>query len=547
MNKKLLLPISFVAVCFGFSCEALATTYHVGPGQTYTNISDVPLESLAAGDSVLIHYRAQPYAEKFVIGATGTSANPVVIMGIPSGNLKPVITGENATTRLQLDYWSEGRGVIKVGGTSTPNDNAAYVEIRDLEIRTARTGFSFTDDGGNSASYSSNAAAVFIENGDHITISHCDVHDCGNGIFAAWQSSDVLIEYCYIYDNGIENSIYEHNTYTESQHITYQFNRFGRLRTNCPGNNLKDRSAGTVIRYNWIEGGNRQLDLVESDHDDLINMPEYHETFVYNNVLLEYDGEGNSQILHYGGDNGTTSQYRKGMLYFYHNTIVSTRNGNTTLMRLSTDEEKADVRNNVIYADNGGSSLAMVDDDGYMELRNNWINTGWKVSHSNVSAFVTDVSGNLTGSDPMFVNMGADDYTPAPGSPLINNAGPLAAAVSSYPPLFAFETSVPTYISRSGDLTEIGAYLFEPAVGLPPEMTNKSLLYPNPATMAIMLVPASPGSTVWKLFDVYGQEVREISVNGPARIERGNLPAGMYMLVPVDSRSSSLCIVFVDP
>ena len=60
-------------------------------------------------------------------------------------------------------------------------------------------------------------------------------------------------------------SIYEHNAYTEALGIVYQFNHFGPLCASCLGNNLKDRSAGTVVRYNWIEGGNRQLDLVESD------------------------------------------------------------------------------------------------------------------------------------------------------------------------------------------------------------------------------------------------------------------------------------------
>lgn len=54
----------------------------------------------------------------------------------------------------------------------------------------------------------------------------------------------------------IESSIYKHNSYTESQGIVFEFNHYGPLRAGCPGNNLKDRSTGTVIRYNWIEGGN---------------------------------------------------------------------------------------------------------------------------------------------------------------------------------------------------------------------------------------------------------------------------------------------------
>lgn len=47
-----------------------ATIYPVGPGKTYTTISNVPWESLAAGDTVLIYYKDSPYKEKFVLGAS---------------------------------------------------------------------------------------------------------------------------------------------------------------------------------------------------------------------------------------------------------------------------------------------------------------------------------------------------------------------------------------------------------------------------------------------------------------------------------------------
>src|SRR5690606_2610711 len=130
----------------------------------------------------------------------------------------------------------------------------------------------------------------------------------------------------------------------------YEGNRFGPLRPGSVGNALKDRSAELVVRYNWIEGGNRQLDLVAGDDADAIPAhPLYARTIVYGNVLIEPDGAGNSQIGHYGGDNGNTALYRKGVLHFFHNTVVSLRSGNTTLLRLSTADESADVRNNVLY------------------------------------------------------------------------------------------------------------------------------------------------------------------------------------------------------
>ena len=49
------------------SPSAIAIVYHIGEGLEYTAIGDVPLESIKAGDSVMIHFRAEPYCEKWVI------------------------------------------------------------------------------------------------------------------------------------------------------------------------------------------------------------------------------------------------------------------------------------------------------------------------------------------------------------------------------------------------------------------------------------------------------------------------------------------------
>ena len=58
---------------------ALATTYEVGPGKPYGSVGAVPWESLAAGDTVLIHARPTPYAEKWVVNARGTESAPITM------------------------------------------------------------------------------------------------------------------------------------------------------------------------------------------------------------------------------------------------------------------------------------------------------------------------------------------------------------------------------------------------------------------------------------------------------------------------------------
>ena len=106
------------------------TTYHVGPGQAYDSIGAVPWESLVAGDSVIIHWRAQPYREKWVMARQGTENHPIVVHGVSNGNNElPVIDAMDATTRTQLNFWNEGRGVIKIGGSNTPDQTPEYIVI----------------------------------------------------------------------------------------------------------------------------------------------------------------------------------------------------------------------------------------------------------------------------------------------------------------------------------------------------------------------------------------------------------------------------------
>jgi len=95
---------------------AHATVYEVGPGQPYASIGAVPLASLQPGDTVRIHYRSTPYQEKWVICRQGTAAQPITFAGVPGPNGElPIIEGNGATTAPGLNYWSENRGVVKIG------------------------------------------------------------------------------------------------------------------------------------------------------------------------------------------------------------------------------------------------------------------------------------------------------------------------------------------------------------------------------------------------------------------------------------------------
>ncbi len=472
-RSRRLMPSSFASAALLITiCSAFATDYHVGDAQPYATIGAVPWHTLAPGDTVWIHWRSAAYHEKFVIGREGTAAAPIRVRGIPgpAGQL-PVLDGQNATTPAPLNYWNENRSVIKIGGSNVPSNAVArWIEIEGLDIRGARPPATFTADDGSTQTYATNAAAVHIELGEHITVRGCILRDSGNGLFVSSSgtnvSRDILIEGNYIHSNGNDGSIFHHNTYTAAIGIVYQYNRFGPLLAGAGGNNLKDRSAGLVVRYNWIEGGNRQLDLVDAEDSTIIlNDPAYRRTDVYGNILIEPAGAGNKQIMHYGGDSGTIADYRKGTCHFYHNTVVSTRTDSTTLMRLSTNDERCDARNNILYVITSGSGLAMLDADGVLDLSHNWMKPGWVAAFGGLTGTINNDGTNVQTASPGFVNAGTQEFQLTAGSPCVDMAGPLhpdvlpdGAVVRQY---VKHQSSEPRTVA--GPASDIGAFELQPA------------------------------------------------------------------------------------
>jgi len=472
----------FAFIFFGLSISATATVYEVRPNTALDTIAEVPWANLQPGDTVLIYWKPTAYKEKWVICRQGTASAPITVRGVPnaSGEL-PVIDGDGATTPANLNFPGDARSVIKIGSANIPADTTPkYITIENLDIKSAHPNYSFTDEFGASGTYTSAASSIYVEKGENITVKNSILRDSANGFFVASSddlaSRNILVEGNYIYGNGIVGSAFQHNNYTAAIGITFQYNRFGALRTGANGNNLKDRSAGTVVRYNWIESGNRQLDLVEGDDSVLIrNDASYRKTFVYSNILIEPDGAGNSQILHYGGDNGTTSLYRKGTLYFYNNTVVSTRTGNTTLFRLSTNEENCDARNNIFYVTAGGANLAMLDETGILTIKNNWLKPGWRTSHGTLTGTINNDGTSVQGTSPNFIDFNNQDFH------LLSNSSAVNAGTTLNAQVLPAHDIARQYVKHSQSETrnqngaiDIGAFEFG-NTGAPVQITTTSL------------------------------------------------------------------------
>jgi hypothetical protein len=135
-------------------------------------------------------------------------------------------------------------------------------------------------------------------------------------------------------------------------------------------------------------------------------------------VLIKRDG-GNNQVVHYGGDSNRTDAYRKGTLHFYHNTVVSHRQGTTTLFRLSTGDEAVDCHNNVVYPTAGGRTLALMTLQGTLNLGRNWLPAEWRSSHSAFAGTIRGTEQVMLGQTPGFVAFDTDDFRLMQDSPCV--------------------------------------------------------------------------------------------------------------------------------
>lgn len=512
---KSLLHVVAAVLCF--LTPAFAAVYDVREGTALDTITEVPWATLMPGDTVLIHWRSTPYKEKWVICRQGTASQPITVRGVsgPNGE-RPVIDGNGATTPTNLNFWSETRGTIKIGGANIPQDTMPkYIVIENLEIRGAHPNYQFTGRNGSLQTYSTSASPIFVEKGENITIRNNIITDGANGFFVASSddavSRNILVEGNYIHGNGVSGSILQHNNYTAAIGITFQYNRFGPLRSGASGVNLKDRSAGLVVRYNWIEGGNRNIDMVDGEDTGFIrNDPAYRKTFVYGNVLIKQEG-GNNQAIHYGGDSGTTAHYRKGTLYLYNNTLYSMRSGNSVVMRLSTNDESCDARNNIFFNTAAGTSLAMLAEAGTLTISNNWAKAGWRNSHEG-GGFGGTVSGTMiTGTTPGFVDAVNQDFR------LQSSATAVDAGTTLHADVLPMHNVTRQYVKHQTSESrpfsgafDLGAYEF--AATAPVQIINESIGHGVLMRWREVFLQASGGS---------GQFVWTVS--------GGRLPPGMHL------------------
>jgi len=212
-----------------------------------------------------------------------------------------------------------------------------------------------------------------------------------------------------------------------------------------------------VIRYNWLEGGSRVLDLVDSDYEAIRAQPTYKTIYVYGNVLVKDDSGANNQIIHYGGDSGQEDHYRHGTLNFYHNTVVVRHLPATVLFRSSSAEDSMVAVNNIFYAATPGSRLSAAVGPGSVTLDHNLFAPGWKAGFEKQTEENVKWIHNITDADPAFASIEKPDLRPTAAA--VSAGQPLGAALAGkYPVQFEYREPCSSAPRAAKETPEIGAF-----------------------------------------------------------------------------------------
>ena len=412
--------------------------------------------------------------KSFCVSASGTASNPITITGVPGPNGEPaVIDGENATQSPSIAYHATPIlyrfGVVQVGPSRGTRSGIlpSYITIENLTIQNGYRDNSFTAYNGQQVHYDNFCAGLYVEGAKHLIIRNCILKDNGLGLFinskngSTGISEDIMVDGNSIYNNGVSGDYHEHNIYTEAIGITFQNNYIGDVRQGSGGCALKDRSAGTVIRYNWIGAGGHSIDLVETQGGEgaIDKDPSYKATYVYGNVIFNAGPHAAAFIVHYGGDQWSYRTYRRGTLYFYDNTVVNIGNQTgprsrwyTCMFKLPDNveasgqavQETVDCRNNIFYTASempGAQStdLELLSSDGTasINLGANWVSRQFQAFHQPYNVkFIGTITGRenlIVGkvgtNDPGFVNFEKGDLHLTATSQCIDRGGPMPAAV----------------------------------------------------------------------------------------------------------------------
>lgn len=335
--------------------------YRVGPGQDYTDIDNVPWFLVKACDQVLIYYRSTPYNKGIFLGSRGEIGKYILIKGVPGPNgERPMFDGNNAILPKDgpnAKYPSFGMiylfRPITGSYSSSSGYKPGYIEISGFKFQNIRApskmqNYYSPDQSGNyltntPISWPGFSSGITVDMGEHLVISNNEFADNALGFFVnsgggeIQQSRDILITHNYFHGSGYPDDFHQHNSYTEAVGTIYQFNYFGKPLASAGADGVKDRSAGVIFRYNYLEGGCNNIALrdpesnggYEGEQVDAYGARNADLVFIYSNIFIKpsfcWNKSGMTNLIGIGDGqpNKSSGQIRKGNLYFYNNRVIA--------------------------------------------------------------------------------------------------------------------------------------------------------------------------------------------------------------------------------
>src|SRR4249919_3335510 len=337
-----------------------AHVVEVGPGLPIATPSQVAWESLAAHTLVRIHPSATPYNDRIFI-VTGD----IKVCGMRDANgVRPKIVGLNARVRnssaLQSqigtpaeEYSTVNRGIVAIARDSG---------IKNIVVE----GLNLT--GTMSPPYSGNnhaASYIGMDNQLHAYNTH-------TGCLYVSRAQQVTLRdnefsFCLVDDYNV------HQAYIQGVNFVVQYNYFGNpIRWDIDnngtidndeasnGNDLKMRTVGELVRYNYFENGAHAIDLIDIEDFRPSVFPWFFNlladqtpsavtpalrammerdwakydfgSYMYGNIFRRdqkvHVQTMGASMVHFGSDNSPIDG-RRGKLWFYFNTIVTGLDKNT--------------------------------------------------------------------------------------------------------------------------------------------------------------------------------------------------------------------------
>lgn len=372
-----------------------ANVINVGPNQSLAGLNQVAWETLPPHTMVRIHPKATPYNERIFI-----VSSDIKVCGVKDSNgVRPKLVGLNARVRNS----SALQGQIGTPAQEYSTVNRGIVAIaRDSGIRNIVVeGLNLTGtmsppySGANHAAsyigmdnqphpYNNHTGCVYVSRAQNVTIRDNEISYCPVGVYVISRGLDYggdhyltrnfLLEGNYFHDNGLVDDYNVHQAYIQGVNFVVQYNYFGDpIRYDIDnngtidndeasnGNDLKMRTVGELVRYNYFENGAHSIDLIDIEDFRPSVFPWFfqrladqspgavtpalrtmmerdwlkydHGSYMYGNIFRRNQNVHvqtmGASMVHFGSDNSPIDG-RRGKLWFYFNSILTSLDKNSS-------------------------------------------------------------------------------------------------------------------------------------------------------------------------------------------------------------------------